>query len=296
MKLSNLLPHLALLFSMFVWSSTFVGLKIALSAYSPVEAMTGRMLAAAVVCLPLLPNIIRSFRDRNSRQIMLVSGICMPCLYFLFESNALRFTSSAQAGMVMALQPLAVAVAARIFLGESMPKLAWAGFAIALTGVIWISLDAIATQSAPSPILGNGLELLAVLCATGYTLCIRRLTGKVSHLTQTGAMVFIGTIFFFTLNILPIETETITLENNFPSWLPLASIIYLGIVPTFAGYGLYSYGVMKLSAAKAASYNNCIPVMTLFMGVLMLDEHITTEQYIAILLVISGIILSQIKK
>lgn len=293
MKFSAAVPHLALLLAMLVWSSTFIGLKIALSAYSPVTAMTGRMLAAAVVCLPLLPRIIRCLRDPAPRRILLISALCMPCLYFLCESHALRFTSSAQAGMIMALQPLAVALGAWVFLGERMPGRAWAGFALAVAGVAWISLEAVASQSAPRPLLGNGLEILAVLCATAYTLCVRRLAGKVSTLTQTGIMVFVGALFFLGLHFVPLGGETVALEADMPAWMPLAAVLYLGVVPTFAGYGLYSYGVTKLSAARAAAYNNCIPVMTLFLGVSLLGERLTSEQYGAAALVMAGVLLSQ---
>ena len=290
------MPHLALVTAMLVWSSTFVTLKIALSAFSPMETIAGRMLTASIACLPLLPAILRCMRDAHTRRIMLLSAIFTPCLYFLCESNALLFTSSAQAGMVMALQPVAVAVGAFLFLKESLPARAWAGFVLAVSGALWLSFESIATESAPQPLLGNGLELLAVLSSAGYTLCVRHLSDKVSPLLQTGAMAFAGAIFFVFMSFIPMGAEPVVLDGDIPSWLPIVCVVYMGIVPTFGGFGLYSYGVSRLPAARAAAYTNCIPVMTLLMGVFILGDRITFSQYAAAALILIGVCLSQSKK
>ena len=68
---SSILPHLALMLSMLVWSSTFIGLKIALSAYSPASAMALRMGSAALLCLPLLPRLLRAMKHPAVRRVLL---------------------------------------------------------------------------------------------------------------------------------------------------------------------------------------------------------------------------------
>ena len=290
---SPVLPHFALLLSMLIWSSTFIGLKIALSVYSPAVAMALRMGAAALFCLPFLPRLVRTLKDPAVRGVLLLGVLCEPCLYFLSETSALRYTSSAQAGMVLALLPLSVAAGARVFLGERMGSRAWLGFALAVSGVIWISFGGEVSESSPAPLLGNALEALAVLCATGYTLCMRKLSATIPPLLLTAGMSFAGALFFSALSLLPFSVEPVRLAVNVPDWMPLAAVLYLGIVATFGGYGLYNYGIARLSAARAAAYTNLIPVITLFMGVLCLSEHITPVQYLAAALVVAGVLPSQ---
>lgn len=290
---SSILPHLALMLSMLVWSSTFIGLKIALSAYSPASAMALRMGSAALLCLPLLPRLLRAMKHPAVRRVLLFGVLCEPCLYFLCETSALRHTSSAQAGMVLALLPLTAAAGARLFLGENMEGRAWLGFALALFGVIWISCGGEVSESSPSPLLGNALEALAVLCATGYTLCMRKLSAVLPPLLLTAAMTFAGTLFFSALSLLPFSAEPVRLAVTVPDWMPAAAILYLGIAATFGGYGLYNYGIARLSAGRAAAYTNLIPVITLFMGVFCLNEHMTPAQYLASVLVVAGVMLSQ---
>ena len=49
--------------------------------------------------------------------------LCEPCLYFLFETNALKYTTSGQAGIVSSLEPVLLVIAARIILKEHQQEL-----------------------------------------------------------------------------------------------------------------------------------------------------------------------------
>jgi len=291
--MSRCLPHLALFLAMLVWSTSFLALKIALTAYTPPEVMAGRMLAACVVCIPLLRPLFRGLKDRLTRRVLLVCVLCEPCLYFLCETFALRYTSSAQAGMVIALLPLCTAAGAWLCLGERATPRVWFGFGLAIVGVVWLSLGAVATESSPNPLLGNTLEALAVLCATVYTLSVRRLAGRMAPTVMTAATAVAGAAFFIPLAMLPLSLEPVMPSRDLPSWAPAACIIYLGTIVTFAGYGLYNYGICRLNAGRAAAYTNLIPVMTLIMGVLWMGDLILPAQYAASALVIAGVIFSQ---
>ena len=112
-------------------------------------------------------------------------------------------------------------------------------------------------------------------------------------LLLTAAMTFAGTLFFSALSLLPFSAEPVRLAVTVPDWMPAAAILYLGIAATFGGYGLYNYGIARLSAGRAAAYTNLIPVITLFMGVFCLNEHMTPAQYLASVLVVAGVMLSQ---
>lgn len=78
-----------------------------------------------------------------------------------------------------------------------------------------------------------------------------------------------------------------------PDWAPWASVVYLGGVVSLGGYGLYNVGVSRLSAAGAAAYTNLIPILTLASGVILLREVFLPGQYMASVLVVAGVLLSQ---
>ena len=288
-----LLPHVALLTAMLVWSSSFIALKVGLSAFSPLEVMGLRMTVAALVFLPIWPGLWRALRTQGRWRTLGIMVLCEPCLYFLCEIYALRYTSASQAGMIVAMLPLFVAVAAWFFLREHAALRVWAGFLLALAGVAWLTLGAVGTDNAPNPLLGNGLEALAMCCATSYTICLKRLTTTYTPMQLTAFQSLAGMLFFLPLSQLPIGGTPLPLGMELPAWAPLAAVVYLGGCVTFGGYGLYSFGVSRLPAGQASAYTNLIPVMTLLMGVCWLGEVFLPAQYAATALVVVGVVLSQ---
>ncbi len=294
-SLQKCIPHITLIIGMTAWASSFIGLKFALSAYSPFQVIAGRMFFASLVCLPFLKQLLHLLKDRRKALILLGGTLCEPCSYFLFETAALRYTSSAQAGMVLAIMPLCVGFCAWLLLKEKQSLFAWIGFILAFFGVFWLSFSGETSQSAPNPFLGNMLELGAVFCGVGYTLSCRSLTASISPWAFTAGMSFVGLLFYLPLNLLPLEFAPVVLDVEIPSWLPFFSIFYLGVVVSMLGYGFYNFGVSRLSATEAAAYINLIPVITLIIGVVFLQESLTATQYIASFIILSGMLLSQYK-
>jgi drug/metabolite transporter (DMT)-like permease len=219
---------------------------------------------------------------------MVIMVICEPCLYFVFEAKALVHTSASQAGMIATMMPLLVAIAAWGFLKERLTAKTLFGFLIAVTGALWLSISSEASEHAPNPVWGNFLEFMAMVCASGYAICLKKLTDYYSSLFLTFLQAFAGAVFFFPILFFPsttLPTEIVT--------LPFFSILYLGSAVTLGAYGCYNYGVSQIPASQATAFINLIPVFTLIMGVLVLGERFTYVQYLASALVFVGVILTQ---
>ncbi|MBR3880005.1 MAG: DMT family transporter, partial [Mailhella sp.] len=73
----------------------------------------------------------------------------------------------------------------------------------------------------------------------------------------------------------------------------LACVIYLGAAVMFLGYGLYNFALTGMPAGQAAAFMNLVPVCSLVLGVVFLQEHMTFMQYGAAALVVGGVVLSQ---
>jgi drug/metabolite transporter (DMT)-like permease len=215
-------------------------------------------------------------------------GLCEPCLYFLFEIKALENTSASQAGVIAAVLPLLVAVAARLFLKEHITRKTIAGFIAAILGSIWLSLSSEATKQAPQPLLGNFLEFMAMVCATGYIVTLKRLTSTLSPFFLTAVQAVIGFVFYLPLLFLP----STTLPTHFDPGA-VAAIFYLGTFVTLGAYGLYNFGVSRIPVSQASAFINLIPVFTIFLGWLILSERLTALQFAAVALILAGVTFSQ---
>ena len=281
--------YLGLVTAMILWASSFVALKLAFRGFDPMVVIFGRMLVASFCFLPFVPRFrVRNTFRRRDLPTLLFMALCEPCLYFLFEARALELTTASQAGMITALLPLMVAVAARFVLKETLSGSMLAGFAMAITGAIWLSLAGEASADAPQPLLGNFLEFVAMVCATGYIISLKRLTRRYTPFFLTAIQAFVGAVFFLPFLGLP----STVLPAQWP-WGPTLAIVYLGAVITLGAYGLYNYGVSRIPASQASIFVNLIPVFTVFLGWLILDERLTGAQYLASALVFVGIYISQ---
>ncbi|WP_319761330.1 DMT family transporter [Maridesulfovibrio sp.] len=282
---------IALITAVLLWSSSFIALKISMAVYDPTFVIFGRMMLASLCFMFFIPKFKKQTFRKGDFKWLVFMAFCEPCMYFIFESQALTMTSASQAGMICATLPLLMAVAARFILKEDLTRRTLIGFALAVCGGIWLSLSSESTESAPDPILGNFFEFLAMCCAVGYMTVLKKMTAHYPVLFLTALQAFIGAIFYLPLLALP--------STNLPTFFdPLAagSIIYLGICITIGAYGLYNFGMSKLPANQTTAYVNLIPVFTLFFGWSILDETFTPTQFLAAALVMGGVILSQDKK
>ncbi len=287
--MTRYLPILSLLLAMLLWASSFVALKIAFRAYDPMVVIFGRMLVASI-CFLLIYRWINNGIDlrRSDIKYILFMALCEPCLYFIFEAKAIENTTASQAGIMTAMLPIMVAVAACWILKERVGLNTWIGSLIAVAGVCWLTLESTPSQDAPNPVLGNFYEFLAMVCATGYTITLRQLSQRLSPLFLTAMQAFVGSLFYFPFLFLP----TTQLPVHFEPVSGMA-VIYLGAVITLGAYGLYNFSLKHVPASRASAYVNLIPVFSVIMGCLILKESFTWTQLVAAALVMAGVYLSQ---
>jgi drug/metabolite transporter (DMT)-like permease len=271
-----------------LWASSFIALKLAFRTYHPMVVIFGRM-AVASVCFMIF---IRQFKTTSYRRgdwkPILFMALCEPCLYFLFEARALEQTTASQAGMISALLPLMVAIAARIFLKETITLRTLSGFVMAIVGAIWMSVGGEASEDAPNPALGNFFEFIAMMCAVGYIITLKRLTERYSPFLMTAFQAVVGSLFYFPILFLPSTILPVQFDLD-----GAIAIVYLGAFISFGAYGLYNLGLSRVPASHASAFINLIPVFTVLLGWLILNEQFSPHQYYAALLILVGIFYSQ---
>jgi len=282
------LAHMALLLAAVLWGGSFIAMKVAVAGYGPMVVVWSRMALAALIFVTFSRSFRRELFQVRDIGAILLMAFFEPCLYYLFEGYAVHYTTASQAGMISAILPLTVAVGARFFLGEHVRHTVVAGFLISLAGVLVLSLGSRATEHAPNPLLGNFLEFMAMISATGYMLLVKRLSARHSPWYLTAMQAVCGSLFFLPAFLwhAPEIPARIAL-------VPTLAVLFLGTFITVGAYGLYNYGMSILPASQAAAYVNLIPVVAVLLGWLLLNERFTSAQYLGVVLVFAGIYCSQ---
>jgi drug/metabolite transporter (DMT)-like permease len=274
-----------------LWGGSFAAMKVTITALGPWSVMWARMAVALLVILPFARKLWpRNYRAGDWR-LLVPFVLFQPCLYFALESNALRFTSSSQAGLISASVPLMVALGAHLFLHEHVARETIAGLFISLGGVVWLTLAGDPSEAAVNPLLGNALELGAMVSAAGYVLIVKRLTESYNPWTLTSMQIIAGFLFFlpgarFFLDgrLLALSTEQVLI------------LVYLGACVTLGAFGLYNLGIKSIPANRASALVNLIPVIAVGLGWGLLGEKLNRSQVAAAFCVLAGVWLSQARK
>jgi drug/metabolite transporter (DMT)-like permease len=281
-------PGLALFLAMLIWGSSFVVMKVALMSFDPLLVIFGRLAVAALIVFLLRSRFGEIRYKRGDWKLLIFMAICEPCMYFVFEGYALRFTSASEAGTITALLPLMSIVAARFVLREKVSAKIMLGLFVALVGAVGLTLGGRPAAQSPNPTLGNLLELLAMVFAAGYSTATRRLSERYSPFFLTAIQAFVGTLFFMPVLFMP----SVRIASK-PGWLAVLSVVYLGAGVSVAAYFLYNYGLKRIPVSRVAPYLNLIPLFSIMLGWMMLDDHLAAVQYVSAILVITGTFVSQ---
>ncbi|BEV73471.1 MULTISPECIES: DMT family transporter [unclassified Paludibacterium] len=284
------MPYVAILTAMFLWSSTFVVLKLVFAVFDPMVVLFARMLVASL-CLGLLVwwrGGVRFDYRAGDWKWLLAMGLIEPCLYFLFEARALQYTSASQAGMITSAMPFLVALGAMLFLREKVSLHKWLGLCLSCAGIIWLTLGSHPDEHAPDPWLGNLLELAAMCCSAAFVLIVKKLSDRYSPLVMTGMPALMGCLWFGAGMLLP----GVQLPQHYPLGACLL-ILYLGAGVTLGAYGLHIWAVTRVPVTVAASFNNLIPVMTVLSAWIVLGETLSLPQMLACALVLLGVLIGQ---
>lgn len=297
--------YIALFLAMIFWATSFAYTKEVLVRLDAVFVMWVRLSVASLfftLVTPFLPwgQIRRSLQPGDALLIG-VMVLSEPCLYFLCETYALKYTSAALAGVMAGLFPLAISIGAWILFKQNSPLLFWFGSLLAVCGVAVMTFVSSPVESSPDPVLGNIFMLGAVLLGTTYTLIASKLSARINAAFLTAVQAWGGTIFYSILCFVP-WARSATLEysdrvpwGHFPAQVTSdewQKLIYLGLCVSVGSYGLFAWAMGKIPAMTVAILINFIPLMSLVFAMIHLGESLSIIQVGAIAVVLSGVFLA----
>ncbi len=263
-------------------------MRLFVQAMSPWSVMWLRMAIALAVILPFAGRLKVDGYRKGDWQLIGPMVLFQPCLYFLLESNALRYTTSSQTVVISASVPVMVAVGAWMMLAEPLRKRTLIGLVLSVAGVAALSLGGSSDDAAANPLLGNLLELCAMACAAVNMIMVKRLCERYNPWLLTALQVFAGTLFFSPGLVLLFREPGVI-------WtMPLfLAIVFLGALVTLGAFGLYNWGMSHIPASKASVFINLVPVTAVAIGWMVMGESLSGLQCLTAATVIIGVGISQ---
>ena len=281
--------YVKLIGAMFMWGGTWIaGRIVAQELVAPLAAPAVRFLLAGIVLGGFaLVTEGRVPRPQSGAEWGIVSGLAITgiFLYALCFFYGLKHITAGRGALVVALNPVVVALAAWFLGQERMTPAKGAGVAIALAGCLTVigNGDPFALVHGAVGI-GEWLIIGCVLCWTAYTFIGRRATQTLSPLGATLWASLLGALLLGVTAL--IQGGTDLREWSAAVW---ASVVFLAIGGTALGFTWFADGVKRLGAARASAFVNLVPVFAVLQAAVLLDERLGFAVLGGGLLVIAGV-------
>ncbi len=291
--------YLQLVLAMAFFGLSFVFTSLALTELRPITIIVVRLvisltLLAALSRVPMVTRIIGTWerpRRGDGRRFLMIA-LFQPFLYFLSENTGLLYAGPAVASIIVATIPVVTPVFAFLLLRERITAATVFGAFLSVGGVVLIVLaDGEAGGAHP---LGVFLVFGAVLAAVGYAIALRRLPSDYSSLTVVAWQNMIGLALF--LPLLALFDGAALLGAGLPSAEVLGALLFLGAFPSTVSFVFLGRGIRVLGATKANVMTNTVPVFATVFSVLVLGEALRWSTVVGMAIVISGVLLSQLRR
>ncbi len=277
---------------MMLWGLSYIWTKIVFNYYQPLTTVFLRLLISSIILLVFI-HLFRNPRKikKEHYRLFALSALFNPFLYFLGESFGLNLVSSTISAVIISTIPLFTPVVAYFSLKEKLSPINLIGIIISFAGImVMLFNDQLKINENPW-----GLLFLfgAVLAALIYGILLKKLTGFYSSLTIITYQNLLGAIYFLPLFLIFEFNHFIQVQPNTEL---ITSLLLLAIFASSVAFILYTTVVRNIGISKGNIYTNLIPGFTAIFAYLILAEQFPFSKIIGMIIVILGVILSQINR
>jgi drug/metabolite transporter (DMT)-like permease len=260
----NRLGVAAVVITVVLWASAFVGIRAVGPSFSPGSLTLGRLAIAAVVLgLVVLPKLRNLPKGREWWPI-LAYGVMWFGGYNVALNAAEHMLDAGTAALLINVNPILVAVMAGVILKEGFPRWLIIGSLIAFAGVAVIALGS--GQRSAADVVGVLLCLLAAVLAAVSVIVQKPVLRKFPAAQATWFGIMIGAIC-----CLPFSGQLLGELQQAP--LPATlGLVYLGIFPTAIAFTTWAYALSLIDAGRLAATTYLVPGTTILISWLVLGE------------------------
>ena len=283
---SNWWYHVIAILVIIAWGASFPCTRLLLDAgISPTEIFVYRS-AIAYLGLLVFSRFKVSLWGWKDEALAVLCGLTGGAMYFVLQNIALKLTLLSDVVIVIAVNPLLTTILAAIFLKDEHFSLkvllgsmvAFAGVAVVTfrDGFVW-----------GNGLLGNILAFLAALSWACYCIILKRVQGRHSTLSITRKVMIYGTLCALPVMLFEPVTPISTLLRTDV----LLNMLFLALICSMAAFFIWNLVIKKIGAIRSSNYLYLDPIVSIIMGVIVLNERVGLVAVVGCALVLLGVIL-----
>ncbi|WP_406209739.1 DMT family transporter [Streptomyces sp. NBC_01017] len=243
-------------------------------------------LLQALIAAPQIRHLASGLCDQRGTVLL---GAVSVAVYPLAFYSSMHLAGVAVGTVVsIGTAPLASALIERIMDGRRLTRRWTLAATLGLLGTVLLCVaeaahasDGTGRSSMAGTLLGIGLGLVAAVTYALYSWSAHRLiTGEIPSRAAMGAVFGLG-------GLLLLPVLLVTGAPLVASWSNAAVGAYMALVPMFAGYVLFGWGLARVPASTATTLSLLEPAVAAVLAVLVVGERLPATGWTGIVLVIA---------
>src|SRR3989475_951435 len=288
--------HASLTLLTLFWALAFVAIKQAL-VYLPWIPLPSLRFAVADVLLVgylVAPRQVRHPPARQDLPMLVLLAFFGFTGYHLFLNlgETDPNVSAGTAALIIASAPAFIAIFAIPLLKERIGRWQSAGIALAFAGLaVMIFFVRPESQFTFRASEGALTVVPPAIFSALYAVLGKSYLRRYPPFTFVAWTLLIGTVLLVPLLVVTGRSVLADLQTmGLAGWIP---VLYLGVFPTFIGYGIWFRALERIPAASAGAYIYASTLVAVFGGIVILRESLTVGAIAGGAMVIAGVVLAQ---
>ncbi len=270
-----------------IWGASYLFIKVAVDEVEPTAMMFFRLVLASAVLVPVL--VWRLGRReavaelRGTGWYAFGVGLLNAALPFTLIAWGEKYVDSGVAAIANATVPIfVVLLALRFNPSERVQGVRLAGVLVGLAGVgVLVGLH-------PE---GGWLAVAGTLAIVVASLSYAGANHFVQHNYSRTSPLVIATASSVTATLILLPFAVFQLPSEMPSLEAVGSIVALGVFGTAIALLFFYRLLTRYGAARASLVTYLLPPVALVYGVLILDEEVTLNAALGLILILAGVAL-----
>ena len=213
-------------------------------------------------------------------------------LFIYLFVTSLKYGNPIDISIIMTLPPVFVILIGVIFLHQRPSLIEYLGVVISFVGAATVILGGGYGKSGSDNLLGDLLAVASTLCYALYLVILEKPSKNYKPITLLRWVFLFAAVpaLFF---IPGMQHEAIAHTTNAIPWIEIGFIL---LCPTFLSYFLVQPAEKRIGSELVSLYQYLLPVFATISAVFMLNEHIKWIQVVAMLIIVAGMVLTNIGK
>jgi len=274
----------------FLWSTSWVLIKISLKDIPPLTFAGLRYSLAAMLLIPAMFKQRAAFTSLTRRDWwnLVLLGIVFYALTQGGQFVTMKYLDTITFSLLLNFSAVVVALLGIIGLREYPSILQWGGIALFIGGVLLYFLPQGGLSGSPLGYILAGVSVTANAVGSLLGRSINR-EKRTPPMIVTGVSMGIGATLMLGIGVAVEPWPKLSLMN-------VLVILWLGAVNTAFAFYLWNLSLQHLSAMESSIINNTMMIQIAVLSWIFLQERLTWLEIVALLIAAVGIFLANIRR